>query len=212
MGRQTVDRLNPETADPPNSLERKRKAFARRENAEDGESPLVMPRKRMVRIATGSLSLIGDICQSNKERLDKQFDTQTSFFNNNGDNSEKKTRSIHWREELNVFVSRGCWLMVKVWSPAQVITRSSSTLCPLHWMTEENWSQLNLRWHFLKNQSSCHFCRDYDVLHLLASLDDNVKRARWQCRHCQPLLCHHNVTPGAVVARAMLDNVSPGTL
>ena len=50
-----------------------------------------MPGKRMVRIATGSLSLIGDICQSNKERLDKQFDTQTSFFNNNGDNSEKNT-------------------------------------------------------------------------------------------------------------------------
>ena len=49
-----------------------------------------MPGKRMVRIATGSLSLIGDICQSNKERLDKQFDTQTSFFNNNGDNSEEK--------------------------------------------------------------------------------------------------------------------------
>ena len=95
MGRQTVDRLNPETADPPNSRERKRKAFARGENAEDGESPLVMPGKRMVRIATGSLSLIGDICQSNKERLDKQFDTQTSFFNNNGDNSEKKhVRSI----------------------------------------------------------------------------------------------------------------------
>ena len=34
MGRQTVDRLNPETADPPNS----RKAFARRENAEDGDA------------------------------------------------------------------------------------------------------------------------------------------------------------------------------
>ena len=38
MGRQTVDRLNPETADPPNSLERKRKAFARRENTEDGDA------------------------------------------------------------------------------------------------------------------------------------------------------------------------------
>ena len=173
---------------------------------------MVTPGKRMVRIATGSLSLIGDICQSNKERLDKQFDTQTSFFNNNGDNSEEKNTFDPLTRRIK------CVFFKRVLADGKSLVTCSSYYpfsfhpCPLHWMTEENWSQLNLRWHFLKNQSSCHFCRDYDVLHLLASLDDNVKRARWQCRHCQPLLCHHNVTPGAVVARAMLDNVSPGTL
>ena len=35
----------------------------------------------MVHIAAWSLSLIVDICQSNKERLEKQFDPQTCFYN-----------------------------------------------------------------------------------------------------------------------------------
>ena len=145
MGRQTVDRLNPETADPPNSRERKRKAFARGENAEDGESPLVMPGKRMVRIATGSLSLIGDICQSNKERLDKQFDTQTSFFNNNGDNSEEKNTFDPLTRRIK------CVFFKRVLADGKSLVTCSSYYpfsfhpCPLHWMTEENWSQLNLR-------------------------------------------------------------------
>ena len=73
-----------------------------------------MPGKRMVRIATGSLSLIGDICQSNKERLDKQFDTQTSFFNNNGDNSEEKNTFDPLTRRIKCVFSRGCWLMVKL--------------------------------------------------------------------------------------------------
>ena len=37
-------------------------------------------RMRMVHIATGALSLIVDICQSNKETLDKQLDTLSNLF------------------------------------------------------------------------------------------------------------------------------------
>ena len=99
----------------------------------------------MVRIATGSLSLIGDICQSNKERLDKQFDTQTSFFNNNGDNSEEKNTFDPLTRRIK------CVFFKRVLADGKSLVTCSSYYpfsfhpCPLHWMTEENWSQLNLR-------------------------------------------------------------------
>ena len=65
---QTGNHLNPETADPP---------YPRKENKIQRTR---MPGKRMVHIATGSLSLIVDICQSNKETLDKQLDTLSNLF------------------------------------------------------------------------------------------------------------------------------------
>ena len=101
-----------------------------------------MSRIRMVHIAAGSLSLIVDICQSNKERLEKQFDRQTCFYN--AINSQ--TCLIHLR----------IWVIV-VFFKKLLIDGKSQGRCssyhnplPFAHLTRWQWKigQLNLRWHF----------------------------------------------------------------
>ena len=81
------------------------------------------------------------------------------------------------------------------------------TFCSPHWVTVENWRQLNLRWHFPQKPVQLPL-----LLPWLWCSPSSARFTWWQCHHCQHLLCHHNVAPGAVVADAMLDNVALGTL
>ena len=158
----------------------------------------MMPRIRMVHIAAGSLSLIVDICQSNKERLEKQFDRQTCFYN--AINSQ--TCLIHLR----------IWVIV-VFFKKLLIDGKSQGRCssyhnplPFAHLTRWQWKigQLNLRWHFHEKPAQLPL-QPWLWCSSPPSSSSAASRFTWsQCHH----LCHHNVAPGAVVADAMLDNVA----